>query len=127
MAPARTRAAVSAASATSPEAVAVGEWDAERASTAATHVMDFLNQLADDELLRVLSHLGVTDLCRLAQVCKHCMELATCDLSWELHVQELCRAARSIVTHSRGTSCIATPRVCPSTTARRSACHTSRR
>ena len=89
MAPTRTRAAVSAASATSPEAVAVGEWNAERASTAATHVMDFLNQLADDELLRVLSHLGATDLCRLAQVCKHCMELATCELSWELHVQEL--------------------------------------
>ena len=65
-----------AASATSPEAVAVGEWD-------------FLNQLADDELLRVLSHLGVTDLCRLAQVCKHCMELATCDLSWALHVQQI--------------------------------------
>ena len=89
MAPARTRAAVRAASATSPEPVAVGEWDAERASTAAAHTMDFLNQLADDELLRVLSHLGATDLCRLAQVCKYCMELATCDLSWELHVQEL--------------------------------------
>ena len=51
MAPARTRAAVRAASATSPEAVAV----AERASTAAACVTDFLNQLADDELLRVLS------------------------------------------------------------------------
>ena len=75
-----------AASATSPEAVAVG---LERASTAAACVPDFLNQLADDELLRVLSHLGVTDLCRLAQACKHCMELATCDLSWALHVQEL--------------------------------------
>ena len=89
MAPARTRAAVRAASATSPEAVAVGERDAERASTAAAHAMDSLNQLADDELLRVLSHLGVTDMCRLAQVCKHCMELATCDLSWALHLQEL--------------------------------------
>ena len=90
MAPARTRAAVHAASETSRETVAVDEWDAERASsTAAAHVKDHLNQLADDELLRVVGHLSVTDLGRLAQVCKHCMELATCDLSWVLHVQEL--------------------------------------
>ena len=81
MAPARTRAATHAASESSPETVAGGEWDAERASSTATaHVTDHLNQLAADELLRVLSHLGVTDLGRLAQVCKHCMELA----NWQL-------------------------------------------
>ena len=90
MAPARTRAATHAASESSPETVAGGEWDAERASSTATaHVTDHLNQLAADELLRVLSHLGVTDLGRLAQVCKHCMELANCDLSWALHAQKL--------------------------------------
>lgn len=76
MAPARTRTAKHAASDTSPEAAAGDEWDAGvLARTAPALATDHLNQLTDDEHLRVLSHLSITELGRLAQVCNHCKDL----------------------------------------------------
>ena len=52
--------------------------------------MDILSRLNDDELLHVLSHLGVADLGVLAQASKRCKRVATCDSAWKAHALGVC-------------------------------------
>jgi hypothetical protein len=49
-----------------------------------------LDQLSNDELVRVLFHLKIGDLCRFAQVSKHCSEIASANELWAARARNIC-------------------------------------
>ena len=48
-----------------------------------------LDQLSNDELVRVLFHLKIGDLCRFAQVSKHCSEIASANELWAVRARDI--------------------------------------
>lgn len=56
--------------------------------------MDRISLLADDELVRVLSHLEIAALGVVAQVSTHFKEIAVSDVMWDAHASSLCNRCK---------------------------------
>ena len=59
-------------------------------SRAAAAARDSISQLADDELLRVLSHLSLSSMLKVAQVSKCLARVANSDAAWAARALDIC-------------------------------------